>query len=166
MMALIAVTTPVAIKLPALNLQTWANVIVIGVTFGLVTLVAAQMSASGRKLVAWPLGLFLCLAAGFVLFKLDSFVEAVVLQSGWPPPPPRLGPSGVTPTKPSAMLWPLTLAAIAFFLAVILWLWSITRVNQRVARYRRRDDRTHRRITTVCFVAIIASVGGAAGAIA
>lgn len=133
-MTLIAIATPVAIKLPVLNLQTWANVVIIGLTCGLVTLVAAQMAASRRKLALWPIGLLLCLAAGFALFTLDNFVEAVVLQSDWPPPPPLLTPSGLTPVKPSAALWPLTLAAIAFLLAVILWLWSMTRVNQRFAR--------------------------------
>jgi hypothetical protein len=119
-------------KLPILNIRGWMSVVAIGASTGCVTLIAAWMFASNRKLVVWPIGLLCCLLAGVALSQVEWFAHIVVRHADWPPDPPALAKLVGSPV-PLPIAWPLTLPTMAMLLLLILLVYSLARHSQRIA---------------------------------
>jgi hypothetical protein len=131
-LALVAVTTLIAMRLPRLTWRGWTSLVLIGIASGLVTLLASGMARARRKLLAWPTALVLCLTIGFFLMQWEWFAAAVVHHTDWPPqppPPPRI--AARNPPLPPVIVWLITLPTIAVLLSLILMLYELARTPQR-----------------------------------
>jgi hypothetical protein len=131
--AIVAIATPIMMRFPRLNLRGWSSVVLIGAASGTVTLLAAWMFASRRKLMVWPIALVLCLLTGVALWGLDWFAYSVVKHSDWPPnPPSRIGPIVGNPPEPPVIVWPVALPTMAVVLTLILLLFFLARDRRRI----------------------------------
>ena len=128
LMPLAAVGTMVAVRLPVLNFKAWGSVAAIGVASGLVTLAAAFMLSVRRPFIVWPIGLFVCFAAGYGLTQIDWFISSLIFDVGWPPTKPMPAPftysAYVIDQKTTKFVWPITLPSTAILLGIVFFLAS------------------------------------------
>jgi hypothetical protein len=133
LMALVAVLTPIAIKLPRLDVRSWVSVAAIGTACGLTTLAAAWMSAARLVFIAWPVGVALAVAMGFAVSQVDWFARCAVLQTPWPAPNPLIDRYSNVPIKiPTslAFVWPAATLSICILLSAILLLLTVATAYQ------------------------------------
>jgi hypothetical protein len=135
---LIAAMTPVVVNLPPLNMRAWGSVAAIGASCGLIVFVAMLISSSRHKLIAWSIGLLVCLAVGALMLLVDYFAFSLIMQAGWPPILPlinryddRIG----TAQAAYSLMWPLVLAGVVFLSwAILLLVTTQFGRNKRTAR--------------------------------
>ena len=135
-MVLLAIVTPIAIKLPELNFAAWRSVVLVGVICGLATLVSAWMITSKRKLLAWPIGLLLCLLLGLLLCCGDWFATSLVKHLDWPPTGVARYDLRGNEREPLFKIWLFCVPAVALLLNFIalLWLVPIAALSRNVSR--------------------------------
>ena len=124
---IVAVATPIVIKLPQLNFIAWRSVVLVGIVTGLTTLVALWMVSSKRKLLAWPVGLLLCLLFGLFLSVTDWFAYSLVKQGRWPPTGQIYlhDVVGNGYHEPLQKVWLFTVPATALLLVLISLIWLV-----------------------------------------
>lgn len=127
MTALIAVAIAVVLRLPRLGTHAWANVVLIGVTSGLATLlgVAVGTRRLGRWWLRCALGLACSLVIAFLLSWVDAFLPAIISPwNSWPPS--EEGWVAWLGDEPGGyqmfVAWASIITAIAMTHAIVAWL--------------------------------------------
>ncbi|MCI0335695.1 MAG: hypothetical protein L0228_21015 [Planctomycetes bacterium] len=82
---LVAMCALIAIRLPRLNVHGWSTLVLNGLGAGVATLVGGWWCVGRRKIVAWPLGVIVCLVIGFLLSMFDWFFPSIANYTSWPP---------------------------------------------------------------------------------
>lgn len=128
-MVFVSVVTAIGTQLPQLNQAAWVNIVLIGVTMGLASLVGYWIVRS-RRLRSWKhwlLASMAIVAISIVLITTDWFFISVISQGiavSWPPETTRGSIAGIfggPPEDDTMWAW-LGVTALTTLLTVCVWL--------------------------------------------